>query len=337
MMVTTDKRSLYEDWLVRRERLAHDTEGIEQYRRIQLQLLDYLIERYRDAPEVRRPARFPLAIEVYVNERAMLVHNHLWRGQTSGTKSRFEVKNRVAAIVERMKTGSRETAEAAGSFSDVAVDDSAPALPSFASLAEPPDEPAAERPSVAAIEESGCGTGQARLLARVAWAINWLRWQIYLTAWSFANGLFGPGSTSRQIALAKVCHLLKKFAKPSFRDEWLLIRLQDCDHPHARRAAFQAWLDRIRAGCNDEIGRRLQRSFGALDEGQLDSIRALLAHASADVRTVAMEMLATHGTLDDVSLLCDLLNLPRQADEHPRERATLGLAAERIAQRYAKD
>jgi hypothetical protein len=130
---------------------------------------------------------------------------------------------------------------------------------------------------------------------------------------------------------------LKKFAKPSFRDEWLLIRLQDCDHPHARRAAFQAWLDRIRAGCNDQIGRRLQRSFSALDEGQLDSIRALLAHASAEVRIVAMEMLAARGTLDDVSLLCDLLNLPQQADEHPRERATLGLAAKQIAERYSKD
>jgi hypothetical protein len=67
MMVTTGKRSLYEDWLIRRERLAHDTEGLEQYRRIQLQLLDYLLERYRDVPEVQRAARFPLATAVYVN------------------------------------------------------------------------------------------------------------------------------------------------------------------------------------------------------------------------------------------------------------------------------
>lgn len=309
MMVTTDKRSLYEDWLIRRERLAHDTEGIEQYRRIQLQLLDYLIERYRDTPEVQRAARFPLATEVYVNERALLVHNHLWRGQTSGTKSTFEVKNRVSAIVERMQAAAPGTEDAEfGAAIDYPAERRAAALDSSTEeLSGPPDD-------------------EQTLWSRLGSAGASVLWQL--------NLLFG---LRRQVTSGKLRRLFRLCANPNRHDVWLLFRLLECGHPNVPRYAFQAWLDRIRGGCNDDISRHLQRSFGALDEGRLDSIRALLAHASAEVRIVAMEMLATHGTLDDVSLLCDLLNLSQQADEHPRERATLSLAAKRIAERYARD
>ena len=66
-------------------------------------------------------------------------------------------------------------------------------------------------------------------------------------------------------------------------------------------AAFQAWLDRIRADCNDEISRRFQQSFGVLDEGQLDSIRGLLAHASAEVRIIAMSTMTTTKTTEVAS------------------------------------
>jgi hypothetical protein len=146
------------------------------------------------------------------------------------------------------------------------------------------------------------------------------------------NLLFG---LRRQVTSGKLRRLFRLCANPNRHDVWLLFRLLECGHPNVPRYAFQAWLDRIRGGCDDDISRHLQRSFGALDEGQLDSIRALLAHGSANVRIIAIDMLATHGTLDDVSLLCDLLNLPQRADEHPRERATLSLAAKRIAERYS--
>jgi hypothetical protein len=332
MMVATTERSLYEDWLVRRDRLAHDTEGIEQYRRIQLQLLNYLLERYRDAPQVQQPALFPLTTEVILNERAMVVHNHLWRGQTSGTKSTFEVKHRVSAIVERMQASwGDSTAPFSDKSTDEAPDDPATALPSFAAVTWQTEQRATEFPSASENEQFGRPAAKRGLRLRVRAVINSLRVEIHFMAWTLAGGLTGAGAR-RQIEVAKACQLLKKFARPPCRDEWLLVRLQDCEHPYARRAAFQAWLDRIRAGCNDEISHRLQRSFGALDDGQLDSIRALLVHPRADVRIIAMEMLATHGTLDDVSLLCDLLDLPVQPDEHPRERASLGLAARRIAE-----
>jgi hypothetical protein len=289
--------------------VAHDTDGIEQYRRIQLQLLDYLIERFRDAPEVRRAARFPLATEMYVNERALLVHNHLWRGQTSGTKSRFEVKNRVSAIVERMRA-------AAPGAEDVEFGAATDELPKRRAAALDSSNEEWSRPP----------DGKQTLWRRLRSAWSSVLWQLNL-----------PFGLRRHVASAKLRRLFRICANPKRHDVWLLFRLLDCGHPNVPRYAFQAWLDRIRGGCNDDISRHLERSFGVLDEGQLDSIRALLAHASADVRIVAMEMLAARGTLDEVSLLCDLLNLPQQADEHPRERATLGLAAKRIAERYSKD
>jgi hypothetical protein len=298
MMVTTDKRSLYEDWLVRRERLAHDTEGIQQYRRIQLQLLDYLIERYRDAPEVQQPARFPLKTEVVLNERAMVVHNHLWRGQTSGTKSTLEVKHRMSAIVERMHhAADQHEAESDAGF-DLAPDDATQGS-TFSPVGSPP-----------------------RSVLRNALA--WLRWEL-------------PSMlrARRRVTEARFRRLFRRFANPKCHDVWLLFQLLACDHPDVPRYAFQAWLDRMRAGCNDDISRHLRRNVGALDERELDSLRALLAHASSDERVVAMEMLATHGTLDDVSLLCDLLNLPVQPDEHPRERTTLAAVVQRIVDRQS--
>ena len=72
MVITSDQRSLYEDWQLRRERLLIDSKVIEQYREMQLQLLDYLLRRYRDAAAVQRPARFPLPTELTLNEAPSL-------------------------------------------------------------------------------------------------------------------------------------------------------------------------------------------------------------------------------------------------------------------------
>ncbi len=108
MVITSDQRSLYEDWQLRRERLLIDSKVIEQYREMQLQLLDYLLRRYRDAAAVQRPARFPLPTELTLNERAIVVHHHLWPGQISGTKSIFDMNRRVSGIVDRMNRVSPE-------------------------------------------------------------------------------------------------------------------------------------------------------------------------------------------------------------------------------------
>src|SRR5262245_37786963 len=104
MTTATDQRSLYDDWQLRRQRLLADRDGIEQYRRMQLRLLDYLLERYHDAPEAQQAARFPMPGDVRFNQRAIVVHHHLWPAETSRTKTIFDVNRRVSLIVSRMQT-----------------------------------------------------------------------------------------------------------------------------------------------------------------------------------------------------------------------------------------
>ena len=57
MLAMADERTLAEDWLVRRQRLAASQSVPEQQRQMQLQALDFLIRRFGDSAEAARPER----------------------------------------------------------------------------------------------------------------------------------------------------------------------------------------------------------------------------------------------------------------------------------------
>ena len=63
--------TLRDDWQERRAYLAsadRDNELVD----VQLRVLDFLLKRYGDSPEARRPAQFPRPSAVYINQRAVL-------------------------------------------------------------------------------------------------------------------------------------------------------------------------------------------------------------------------------------------------------------------------
>lgn len=66
----------------------------------------------------------------------------------------------------------------------------------------------------------------------------------------------------------------------------------------------------------------------------LDGIRVRLADANAEARLAAIDLLSESGTLDDITLLSDLVSLPRLDDEDPRERKALLDAMWAIAHRH---
>jgi hypothetical protein len=95
MLATAAPRTIIEHWMLRRHRLA-DAHGVpEQHRLMQIQVLDYLINRYRDSPDVARPSRCLTSTDVYWDERAIVVHHHLGRGRVAGVKDRREAERRV--------------------------------------------------------------------------------------------------------------------------------------------------------------------------------------------------------------------------------------------------
>jgi hypothetical protein len=94
--------TLYEDWQARRGRLAVVVERLGPHAAIELRVLDYLLRQYRDSPDAAQPARFPIRTRLVVNERAVVVHNHLAQGQFDQVSSAQQAHDRVASIVQRM-------------------------------------------------------------------------------------------------------------------------------------------------------------------------------------------------------------------------------------------
>jgi hypothetical protein len=98
------ERTLLEDWRVRRDRLAERPEPPGRLGRVHLQIFDYLIRRYGDAPEAQRPARFSPRTGLYVNERAIVVHHHLYQRDVPDVKDAKDAEARAAAFLSRIVT-----------------------------------------------------------------------------------------------------------------------------------------------------------------------------------------------------------------------------------------
>lgn len=62
-----------------------------------------------------------------------------------------------------------------------------------------------------------------------------------------------------------------------------------------------------------------------------DELYLRLCHREGRQRAIAAVELGERGTLEDIGLLCDLLALPPDGEEHPRERAALSHALARLA------
>ena len=108
-----DHHTLYDDWKARREQLASLPYWAGDHRDIEAHVLDYLLRRYRDAPEGTRPARFPLATDIYINDRAIVVLHHVGSSHVPAVTSASEAQTRVQLIVRRMLSqhgGGNETA-----------------------------------------------------------------------------------------------------------------------------------------------------------------------------------------------------------------------------------
>jgi hypothetical protein len=238
--------TLYQDWLARREQLAAARPSVGQRGEMMIQVLDYFITRYRDSPAAARPPRFALASGLVVNERAIVVHHHLKPTEGGRVKSPQEAQRRMAAIVERMTSGSEADP----------IDDATDGVPFAESLD-------------LAVGEGRCGVDLA-----------------------------GLRETRRELNRAMA--QWRRFLEDG-EVEWARETLE----PFVRR-------------------RELRRLVA-------ERIRPELAHQNAAVRLAAITILGRIGEPADSGLLADLLTLPRQCDEHPRERAALARAVERIS------
>jgi hypothetical protein len=111
----TETRTLYEDWSARRRELAGEAPGTDDSRAIQIEVLDYLLERYRDSAEAARPVCCSQNKGVYVNDRALIVLRHLGRDWCRPIKDRRDASEHVRSVIGqklfRHKRNSAQTFE----------------------------------------------------------------------------------------------------------------------------------------------------------------------------------------------------------------------------------
>ena len=291
--------SLLEDWEFRRKRLEYRAVQPEQYRQLQIRVLDYLIDRYRDSPEAARPARSPCRSDLFFDGRAIVVHHHVWRGKVGGVKSERQARDRVTSILRRM--------------SAPAPDEESDEPPGFLT----PDEP-----------ELTLAWARAQNSNQAAGIRNAIRWRrgVY-------RAIEAALKASPFISERGVKYLYGRIADVNAEEIRALELLARCENRSAPKYAVLAWRDRVAAGRIDEITAGLEAYFCRPDVQDRvgDRIRLRLADDRPQVRLRAIALLGTVGSLDDVALLSDLLSIPPQHDEGPLERRALALAVEQLA------
>jgi hypothetical protein len=294
--------ALREDWHARRERLARKATPPPQLGELHLQILDYLIGRYGDSPEAARPAWFSPKSDLYVNDRAIVVHHHLWQGKVSGVKNRQEAEARVSAILKRMAASGEDRPAEAEHESHLPLD-----LSVFHCL--PVHDPI-----------------WRRRMSTVRWNIWFGREVTPLIAKLLERHPFAPIEVIR-------C-LYERLRNLDLEDDYAADLLLQCENPSAPHYGVLAWRERLAAGHRDAVTGRLRQLFcqPAIGKRVVERIRAELANNHAAVRLEAIHILGRIGTLEDTALLSDLLSLPPLEDEHPDERAALARALQRIAQ-----
>ncbi len=291
--------SLLEDWQFRRKRLEYQALQPEQYRQLQIRVLDYLIDRYRDSPEAARPARSPGRSDLFFDGRAVVVHHHVWRDKVGGVKSERQARDRVTSILHRM------SAPAPDEESD-----------------EPPDFLTPDEPELTPAWKRAQASAEA---VRIATAI--------LRRWGVYRAIEAALKASPFISERGVKYLYERIADVDAEEIRAVELLARCENRSALKYAMVAWRDRVEAGRIDEVTTRLEAYFCRPDlrDRVGDRIRLKLADDHPQIRLRAIALLATIGSLDDVALLSDLLSIPPQHDEDPLERRALALAVEQLA------
>jgi len=297
MATGSTAQTLLDEWRARRERLSsEDTPA--RFAREQILVLDFLIRCYGDTPEANKPARPRAAMDLHVAHRAIVVHHHLWEGKVSGVKTRQDAETRASEILGR--------------------------LHSHASVAEPEDS-AAQVDLFADTEPGGVAYNPRVWDQIVRWTGMGRPPADDVIVFALRKNPFLPRSVAE--------YLYRRIVESDGKDMAAATLLTYGRNRIAINFAVYAWRELAAAG-------RTEGPWGPLYEflakqgskgKAAEAVRLALAHDNPRVRLAALDLLGRVGDLADISLLSDLLNLPPSPDEHPKERAALVRAMQRIA------
>jgi len=284
--------TLYDDWLSRRAHLAAETQE-DEVTRLHVQMLDYLLERYQGSAKVQQPARPAVFHTGGVNERAIVVHHHT-DDTGSGVSNAAEATRRVTTVLQRLQ------AHSVGS--NLASD-------------ETDDSFGQTRHRVS-------GKLWDKIRRRIRWGFRPDR----LIERALRHSPVLPASALQ--------HLFQRIANRARPDVWATEMLLRCENRGVYDLAARAWRERVLAGCQDDVFQQLEQFFleHRLGAPKQRRIRMELSDERGMVRSAALRILKRIGTLEDISLLSDLLSLPTQDDEYDNEREELVETMQRLAE-----
>jgi len=293
--------TLLEDWQARRDRLARGPFPVGQYVASQIQILDYLIDRYRDTPEAAGPAGRPASSRLFVNDRAIVVNDHLWEGKVGGVKTPREAEQRVGAALKRMASGSGDE---------------------FL----PTDSP---RPPPGRLPPASART--LELWHPVFRAIR--------AGHNAHQHIERALSAHPVLPESVVQYLYERLVDPEWEDVWAAELLALCENESAVNYAVLAWRELHETGQVDDVVEVL-RDFlrrPRIREQAVERVGLELANANAHVRLAAIELVGEIGGLKEVGLLSDLVSLMPLDDEDPGERDALIRAMRSISRKEGQD
>ncbi len=319
MAPTSTTRTLYDDWRERRDRLR--TSSVETPNAaLHLRVLNYLLDRYREEVATLDAAP-PLLDGVLVNHRAIVVNHHCGLGQVAGVKSRNEAFGRMARIVQRMCDSAHDD-DHDGEFHS-------------------PSATYVERPAM-----SYSIASLWALLDRRRGPIRRETAKIVVSQYPFLPHRFIEHLAASLLELD--CEVL----------EIDIELLESCHNAIAATALVDGWRRRVEAeaervkapdvtgyGHYDPLAtRELAKIVARLEQGIIRHqkraaklLRPLLADENAQVRLGVYRLLRHVGSLRDVALLSDLLELESVAGDHPRERLEIAETMHWIATRSPAD
>ncbi|MEI6234246.1 MAG: hypothetical protein WCT04_14435 [Planctomycetota bacterium] len=276
--------TLYAVWLERRVKLnGHET---LPHFEDSVRVLDWLIARYADDPAAQVAARVPRESSLLINDRTIIVHNYLSTSEFDATRVEADAHHRARTVLSRIAK------------LDLQADACAPSSRINALPPDGPDMPPFSRVPFLDTEIDRSDEFVAR--CKAALLRGGTLWQGDMKSMQrvFERAMHGPPI---KVGMGEVLEVLALCGYPDVtRNVLALWRAKS--HPDFQ-SLFETYLR------THELGAKLLRGDLTSSEGYK--------------RIVAARLLGPFGTLNDILLFQDLLDLPEMHTPSPERHAYL--------------
>ncbi|MBL8888871.1 MAG: hypothetical protein JNL67_02760 [Planctomycetaceae bacterium] len=333
------QKSRLVDWTERRVELSR-LSNPSTFESMQIKVLGYLIERYRDSPVAEVPARYCQREQLYLNRRMIVVHEHLRLDRGQPTCSRAAAEQRIQECAQKLTEQSRGSLRDSNWTAEPSTTNwtAEPSTTSWTAepsttnwTAEPSTTNWTAEPSTTMTEPSSKREPEPSSLSMLRRLIR--AWLFSLWTWGTTREgsdrwLRNQIASSGKLPRTNVKKLVSRVANTQTQDMAAIRFLIKIAAGDLLPIFVKLWRIRVAAGLHqDRVLAHLEAEF--CREPYMiwaaEKMRELLGDNLVEVRLAAIRLLEQIGNLDDISFFGDLLRLP--SEEVSSQEATAMLQA----------